>query len=84
MWTNVQFRGTLTAGQSHRWYTWGWPTAWHVIWYMMPTTPRVGAPQIEWDVEVERASPTQCTYWITVKNVSSAAADFEARYAVLS
>ncbi|MGI9031585.1 MAG: hypothetical protein ACR2HP_16640 [Ilumatobacteraceae bacterium] len=84
MWTNVQFKGTLNGGQSHRWYTWGWPAQWHVVWYMMPTTPRNGAPQIEWDVEVERGDATHCTYWLTVKNVSAAPADFEARYAVLS
>ncbi len=84
MWTNVQFTGTLAAGQSHRWFTWGWPVAWHVVWYMMPTTPRNGAPQIEWDVQVERASADRCTYWITVKNLTSAPATFEGRYAVLS
>lgn len=84
MWTNMQFNGTLSSGQSHRWFTWGWPTAWHVIWYVMPTTPRSGAPQIEWDVQVERASSDKCTYWITVKNLSSAPVSFEARYAVLN
>jgi hypothetical protein len=84
MWTNVQFTGTLSSGQSRRWFTWGWPTSWHVVWYMMPTTPRSGAPQIEWDVEVERADATRCTYWITVKNLTSANVDFEARYAVMN
>lgn len=82
--TNVQFQGNLAAGQTRRWVTWGWPTTWHVVWYMMPTSPRPGAPQIDWDVEVERASATQCSYWLTVKNVSPYPVDFEGRYAVLN
>lgn len=84
MWTNVQFTGTLGPGASNRWFTWGWPPAWHVVWYMMPTSPLPGAPQIDWDVAVERANATQTTYWITVKNTSSSTVNFEARYAVLS
>lgn len=83
MWTNVQFTGTLAAGQSNRWFTWGWPASQHIVWYMVPTTPRPGAPQIDWDVAVERASDTQCTYWITVKNLTSQPVTFEGRYAVL-
>lgn len=84
MWTNVQFTGSLPAGASNRWFTFGWPTAWHVVWYMMPTSPKVGAPQLDWDVAVERASATQCTYWITVKNLTTDAVTFEGRYAVLN
>ena len=84
MWTNVQFTGTLGPGGSNRWFTWGWNTACHVVWYMMPTSPQAGAPQLDWDVAVERANATQCTYWITVKNLTGATVNFEARYAVLS
>jgi hypothetical protein len=51
---------------------------------MMPTSPQSGAPQVDWDVAVERANATQCTYWITVKNESSVPITFEGRYAVLS
>ena len=47
----VQFTGSVAAGRTHRWYTWGWPAHWHVVWYVVPTSPRRGAPQIEWDVE---------------------------------
>jgi hypothetical protein len=43
-----------------------------------------GAPQIDWDIAVERADAAQSTYWITVKNVSAGTVNFEARYAVLS
>jgi len=82
--TGVQFVGTLAPGATHRWFTWGWSPASHVVWYMMPTSPRPGAPQIDWDVSVERANATQCTYWITVKNLTNTTLTFESRFAVLS
>jgi hypothetical protein len=84
MTTSVQFVGSLSANQTRRWFTFGWPTAWHVVWYMMSTSPQSGAAQIEWDVAVERANATQCTYWITVKNLTGAPVTFEGRYAVLN
>jgi len=84
MWTNVQFTGSLGPGATKRWFTYAWPVAWHVVWYMMPTTPKPGGPQIDWDVEVERANATQCTYWLTVKNLTSDPLTFEGRYAVLA
>ncbi len=83
MTTGVQFTGSLGPGTSQRWFTYGWNTAWHVIWYMMPTSPRPGAPEVEWSVGVERANATQCTYWITVKNLTPNNVTFEARYAIL-
>jgi hypothetical protein len=84
MWTNVQFNGSLTANETRRWFTFGWPTAWHVVWYVMPTTPQSGAPQLDWSVAVERADADLCTYWITVVNRTGSPVSFEARYAVLS
>ncbi|WP_222930326.1 hypothetical protein [Larkinella punicea] len=51
---------------------------------MMPTSPRSGAPQIDWDIFVERANATHCTYWITVKNLTNTPVTFEGRYAVLN
>lgn len=80
----VQWFGTLSAGQTHTWFTWGWPARWHVVWTMMPLTPCPGRPQITWKVQVERSSPTQCTYWITVTNLSADPVRFEGRYDVLS
>lgn len=82
--TGVQWTGTLGPGATARWFTHSWPAAWHVVWYMMPTSPRVGNPQVDWDVAVERANATHCTYWITVKNLTSDTLTFEGRYAVLS
>ena len=84
MWTGVQFTGSLGPGASNRWFSHSWPTSWHVVWYMMPTSPQAGAPQLDWDVSVERANSTQCTYWITVKNLTASTVNFEGRYAVLS
>jgi hypothetical protein len=80
----VQFRGNVLANQSRRWFTFNWPQGWHVVWYVVPTSPRVGAPQIQWDVQVERANADYITYWITVRNITSVPVDIEARYAVLN
>jgi hypothetical protein len=48
---------------------------------MMPTSPAPGAPALDWDVAVERADAGHCTYWLTVKNLTAAAVNFEGRYA---
>ncbi len=82
--TGVQWTGTLNPGQTQKWFTFNWPAVWHVVWYVVPTTVRNGAPELDWDVEVERASATTVTYWITVKNLTNVAATFEGRYAVLN
>ncbi|WP_354644531.1 hypothetical protein [Kitasatospora camelliae] len=84
MQVGTQFTGTLAAGATGRWFTHSWPADWHVAWTFMPTTPRPGAAQLDWDVEVERATGSTVTYWLTVTNLSAAALDFEGRYAVLN
>lgn len=83
MWTGIQWTGTIGPNQTQRWFTWGWPANEHVVWYLMPRTPRPGAPELDWDVAVERANAAQCTYWITVKNLTAGNVDFEGRFAVL-
>lgn len=80
----VQFNGTVNGNSSHRWFTWGWPANWHVQWNVVPTSPRVGAPQVEWEVEVERASATHITYWITIRNLTPDAVNIEVRYAIMN
>jgi hypothetical protein len=80
----VQWFGTLEPGASRRWYTSGWPAAWHVFWTIMPTSICPGAPQLSWKVATERASATESTYWITVKNLTSRPVRFEGRYDILS
>lgn len=84
MWTGTQFTGTLGPSDTRTWFTFGWPAQWHVVWYAVPTTVRNGAPQVDWDVAVERASSTHCTYWITVRNMTPSNVTFEGRFAVLS
>ena len=84
MWTGVQWTGTIGPGETQLWFTWGWPADRHVIWYMMSDTPAPGSPNIDWKVAVERANQVQCTYWITVENLTSQTINFEGRYAVLS
>lgn len=80
----VQFRGSLSARQQRRWFTFRWPSTWQVEWTVMPTSPRSGAPQVDWNVEVERADSQYTTYWITVTNLTSSPVTFEGRYAILS
>ena len=80
----TQFTGQLNAGQTRRWFTFGWPADWHVVWHMMPVTPVIGAPEVEWEVEVERADATRVTYWLTVHNLSGVPINFDGRYVVLN
>jgi hypothetical protein len=80
----VQFTGTVAASATRRWFTFNWQPGQHVVWTVVPTTPHSGAPQVEWDVAVERASAAAITYWITIRNLTAAAVDIEARYAVLN
>jgi hypothetical protein len=49
---------------------------------VLSTTPVNGAPQVSWDVAVERASPTDVTYWITIENLTGADVNIEARYVI--
>lgn len=82
-WVGVQFTGSIPANQSRRWFTFNWPAHWHVVWTVVPTSPRSGAPQIEWQVQVERATDEYITYWINITNLTPVNVDIEARYAVL-
>ncbi|ELZ95816.1 serine protease [Haloferax mucosum ATCC BAA-1512] len=82
-WTGVQFRGTIPANSTRRWFTWGWPAQWHVLWSVVPTTPGSGGPQLSWNVEVERATHENITYWISITNKTGSTIEAEARYAVL-
>jgi hypothetical protein len=80
----VQFTGTVAAGATQRWFTFNWSPQWHVEWNVVPTSPRPGAPQIDWDVNVERASATAITYWISIRNLTATPVNIEARYAIMS
>lgn len=80
----TQFTGTVNPNTSHRWYTFNWPANWDVVWTVVSTTPHPGAPQVEWDVAVERASAGDITYWITIRNVTAQPVNIEARYAIMN
>ena len=80
----TQWTGDLAANQTKRWFTFQWPATWHVVWTVMPTSPNVGAPQVTWTVQVERASAEYLTYWISVTNLTGVPVTFEGRFAILS
>jgi hypothetical protein len=82
MTTGVQFTGSLNANQTQRWFTFNWPAAWHVVWYIMTTTNQT-VPEVSWSVAVQRADATHVTYWITVTNLTATPVTFEGRYAIL-
>jgi hypothetical protein len=82
--TGVQFRGNLTPNQTHSWFTFGWNANQHVLWEMVPDTPRAGAPQISWSVAIERYEAAHVTYWITATNLTNQPLQFEGRYAILA
>jgi len=81
----TQFTGSVTAGQTRRWFTHSWNAAQDVVWTVMPTSPPVdGNAQLEWKVQVTRQTPTLVKWFIEVKNVTNVTVNFEARYAVLN
>ncbi len=79
-----QWIGSLGPKQSRRWFTFNWPATWNMVWTIMPTTVKSGAPQLTWDVDIERADAEHVTYWITVKNKTNQTVAFEGRYCILS
>jgi subtilase family protein len=82
-WVGAQFTGRLGARQTGRWFTFNWPAHWHVLWTVVPTSPRPGAPQVRFRTRVERASDHYATYWIEVVNLTDSPVSFEGRFAVL-
>ncbi len=79
-----QWDGVLNPFQTQTWFTFNWPSTWHMVWTVMPTTFAPGAPEITWKVKVERANAEYVTYWIEVKNLTNSMVNFEGRYAILS
>jgi len=82
-WVGVQFSGQVAANATNCWFTFNWPAHWHMVWTVVPTSPRPGGPQISFEVKHERASDGFVTYWICVKNLTPVAVNIEGRYAVL-
>jgi hypothetical protein len=80
----VQFRGIVQPNQSQRWFTFNWPASKQIIWTVVPDSVNVSAAEITYTVAVQLASATAVTYWITITNLTNAAVDIEARYAILN
>jgi hypothetical protein len=80
----TQWTGSLAANAAGRWFTFGWPATWHMLWTAVPTSPAPGAPQLTFRTQVERADAEHVTYWITVRNLTGAPITFEGRYCILS
>ncbi|NTU86272.1 MAG: hypothetical protein HGA45_44250, partial [Chloroflexales bacterium] len=85
MWVRTHFTGSVTGGQTRRYFAPQWPAHWHVVWTIAPTTVSSppGAPQLQLSVRTERSSDSFVTYWLDIANLSSGTVEFEARYAVL-
>jgi photosystem II stability/assembly factor-like uncharacterized protein len=77
----VQFTGQLAGNASGRWFTFNWPATWHMMWTVMPTTT---AGNVGFTVQVERATPEFCTYWLTIRNLTAQPCSFEGRWCLLS
>ena len=82
-WVGVQFTGAVPANATTCWFTFNWPAHWHVVWTVVPTTPRPGAPQISFQVKHERATDGFITYWICITNLTPVPVNIEGRYGVL-
>jgi hypothetical protein len=80
----VQFTGTVAANATQRWFTFDWNPDIQVQWTVVPETPDPVNPQIEWSVEVQRASATAVTYWISVHNLTEVSVNIEGRYAIMT
>lgn len=81
----VQFRSTVPANSTRRWFTHSWAESSRVVWMVVPTGPvQDSSAQLEWDVEVTRQADSLLKYFIVVKNLSAKEISFEARYAVLN
>jgi hypothetical protein len=80
----TQFSGTLTPHETHSWFTYGWSPDQFVVWTVIPTSPLPGTPSVEWKVQIERATATTVSYWISVTNLTDYGVAFDGRYAILS
>ena len=84
MTTGVQFRGTVAANSTARWYTFNWPVTEYILWSVVPDSVNTSGAEISWSVAVQLASTTAVTYWISITNVTGSPVDIEARYVIVS
>jgi hypothetical protein len=80
--SGIQFRGTIGGSTTQTWFTYNWPELWRVVWTVVPTS--VGtAPQIHWNVQVQKSPGAALTYFISVTNLTPNPVDVEGRYVIL-
>lgn len=79
----TQWLGTIPGNGEQHWFTYGWSPSSHVVWTIMPLSPCPGGPQLTFSAQIERASTTQATHWITVRNLTADDVRFEGRYDIL-
>jgi len=84
MTTGVQFRGTVAANSTARWYTFNWPVTEYILWSVVPDSVNTSGAEISWSVAVQLASTTAVTYWISITNVPGSPVDIEARYVIVN
>ena len=84
MTTGVQFRGTVAANSTARWYTFNWPATEYVLWTVVPDSVNTSGAEISWSVAAQRASATAVTYWITITNQTASSVDIEGRYVIVA
>lgn len=76
---NTQFNGTLNAGQTRSYFTFGWPTDEVVYWSMHPTTTN---GRVDWTVDIRLADNGRFIYYLTVTNTGSDTTSFAAKYVI--
>ena len=84
MTTGVQFRGTVAANSTARWYTFNWPVTEYILWTVVPDSVNTSGAEVSWSVAVQLASATAVTYWISITNVTGSPVDIEARYVIVN
>jgi hypothetical protein len=75
----TQFSGSLDAGQTRSYFTFGWPTDEIVYWSMHPTTVD---GRVDWSVDIRLGDNDRFTYYLTVTNRGSSTTSFDARYII--
>lgn len=81
--SGVQWTDTLPANSVVTWFTYDWPEYYFILWDIVPTAPRPGAPEVGWKVKIERASGAFLTYWIEVTNLTDQDIEIEGRFCIL-
>ena len=74
----TQFSATLAPGATGSWFTWGWPQNEFVVWSVVPISDQSEVSLEALDVQLGSAG---ITYLLTITNVGSQPAIFQANFA---